>query len=375
MTQTLFDENDWGYGTPALADFDKDGDLDFAVGVRDDSIYWYEFMGSDQWIQHTLSPLPLPMLGSVTLDVNNDGWEDLVTGGYWFKNSMDPKNRQFKEMKYDSLIIHSVHDIVISDINNDRKEDLVILSDTHGLFWYNIPDDSNVEQEWPRYTITLDVLNERDDIHGGFFPNGVADLDQDGDSDVVLPDRWLENQENGMKWEKHDLPFGKRGPWGLSSRSWISDIDQDNDQDIIMVDCDQKGSRAVWLESNGHTPPEFTVKILPIMAPGTRGSFHSLWIADFDNDGDEDIFAAEQEDDSILPTGAGPRAYIWENIDPKKMIFVERVIIENSLGLHDAQIGDVDGDGDLDICSKVWNLWPQNANQGRFHADFFENNL
>jgi hypothetical protein len=32
----------------------------------------------------------------------------------------------------------------------------------------------------------------------------------------------------------------------------------------------------------------------------------------------------------------------------------------------------VDGDGDLDVVSKVWNPWKSNANQGRSHADFIE---
>jgi len=51
------------------------------------------------------------------------------------------------------------------------------------------------------------------------------------------------------------------------------------------------------------------------------------------------------------------------------------VIFDGKLGGHDAMIGDVDGDGDLDIFSKVWNLWPGNANNGMEHADYLENKL
>ena len=36
-------------------------------------------------------------------------------------------------------------------------------------------------------------------------------------------------------------------------------------------------------------------------------------------------------------------------------------------------VGDVDGDGDPDIVSKVWVRWEDNANGGRFHAGYFEN--
>jgi hypothetical protein len=36
ITRSMPNAVDWGYGTPALADFDRDGDLDFAFGVRGD---------------------------------------------------------------------------------------------------------------------------------------------------------------------------------------------------------------------------------------------------------------------------------------------------------------------------------------------------
>ena len=51
------------------------------------------------------------------------------------------------------------------------------------------------------------------------------------------------------------------------------------------------------------------------------------------------------------------------------------MIFDGHLGGHDALVGDVDGDGDLDIFSKVWNLWPGNANEGKEHAEYLENKL
>ena len=34
---------------------------------------------------------------------------------------------------------------------------------------------------------------------------------------------------------------------------------------------------------------------------------------------------------------------------------------------------DYDGDGDIDLCSKLWRARPDNGNEGRNHADFLEN--
>jgi hypothetical protein len=52
-----------------------------------------------------------------------------------------------------------------------------------------------------------------------------------------------------------------------------------------MVHSDQQNSGAAWLENNGKTPSGFRVHFLANRAPGTRGSFHSLALADFDEDG------------------------------------------------------------------------------------------
>lgn len=47
--------------------------------------------------------------------------------------------------------------------------------------------------------------------------------------------------------------------------------------------------------------------------------------------------------------------------------------LEIKLGGHDAIAADVDGDGDIDILSKIWSGWSGNGNEGRVHADWLEN--
>ncbi|MBD3626985.1 MAG: hypothetical protein HUJ21_02580 [Cyclobacterium sp.] len=60
-------------------------------------------------------------------------------------------------------------------------------------------------------------------------------------------------------------------------------------------------------------------------------------------------------------------------MDGKGGKFEERVIFDGKLGGHDALIGDIDGDGDRDIVSKIWKRWPNNANGGKEHVSWLEN--
>ena len=375
ITRDLPGETDWGYGCPALADFDHDGDLDYAFSGAE-GLYWFEYTGDFHWNMHKVGVMPIKQLGASCFDVDQDGWKDIIIGRYWYRNNQDPRHDAFTRYQYDERIETNIHDIVMADVDGDGQDEVIITGDQAGVYWYDIPEAPLRDTAWPRTEITLDVLTTKDHIHAGFYPNGVGDLDCDGDNDLVLPDRWMENSEAGKSWKKHPLPFGKRGPYGLSSRSWIVDLDRDGDNDIVMTDCDQQCSRIAWLENHGDNPPAFTSHFLPMTATGIRGSFHSLFVGDLDGDGDDDIFSCDQEDDSIFPEGAPPRWYVWENIStPSCIRFEERVIFDDRLGGHDALVGDVDGDGDLDIFSKVWNLWPGNANDGREHADCLENTL
>jgi hypothetical protein len=367
--------NNVGMGASALADLDRDGDLDFAVLNRADKIfYWFEQRSRTEWVRHTIGEAPIAQLGSAVLDVDGDGWPDLAIGGFWFRNSGKPAASGFQRFRYDSAIKSEIHDIVPADIDGDGRLDLVAMGDQEGCFWYAAPKDPLRDADWAKVSITADVLNDRVDIHSGFYPGGVGDLDGDGDADVFLADRWMENRSAGKEWAPHRVLFGKRGPWGFSTRSVILDLDGDGDNDIVATDSDGQNSAVAWLENNGRKPPQFTPRYLANRAPGTRGSFHSLRVADFDGDGDADILTVEQEDPSILPVGAAPRWYIFENVSrPGAIRFEERVILDTRLGGHDAWVGDVDGDGDLDIAAKIWRVWSENGNGGKVHVDWLEN--
>jgi len=376
IAQELPNRVPWGYGVSVLADFNGNGRLDFATGVRGDNVYWFENPGDDgEWTRHTVGPFAMQSLGSTGMDVDGNGYTDIVVTGYWYHNPGPPDGEEFTRYRYDSRIDSDLHDIVTADINGDGSPNLVVLGDRDGCFWYEVPEDPLQDVDWPRHTITMDVLTDNDAIHGGFFPEGVADLTGNGYADVVMPDRWYENREQGQEWVEHPLPFGGTGPWNLSTRSWITDLNNSGRPDIVILDCDMTDSQAAWFENEGGDPPTFTRHDLPRTAEGVRGSFHSLGVADFNGNGLLDIFTAEQEDDVIFPEGATPRWFIWENQGGDPPQFEERVIFDGELGGHDARIGDITGNGRVDIITKVWKPWEGNANDGREHVSLLVNRI
>ena len=95
----------------------------------------------------------------------------------------------------------------------------------------------------------------------------AADLDGDGDVDVVRSNVWFENQQRGSRWTAHQMTE----PWGADSPSFAvnatqtetADLNQDGQIDIVICDGENPKSKIAWLEAPGdtktgkwtHTPP------------------------------------------------------------------------------------------------------------------------
>ncbi len=74
----------------------------------------------------------------------------------------------------------------------------------------------------------------------------------------------------------------------------LVDIDKDGDQDIVEAEADTVDARTFWFENkggaksaSGRLAPDWIGHL--ISADHTEQDFHSLALADFDNDGDIDI--------------------------------------------------------------------------------------
>jgi hypothetical protein len=359
------------YAQTALVDIDRDGKLDFVLGRRGGPkgaavIWWYQYLAPDRWLPHVLGHDPITDVAACALDVDGDGWVDLVTGGTWYQHpGPNVRDREFVRHVFDPDG-GQAHDAIAADIDGDGRPEIITIHGNatpaacrDGLAWYKIPADPTLP--WPKHVIG-------DGVHGALTPLGVADIDGDGDLDIVRADTWFENADgHGGHWIAHPgIPFGRPGPYGVCAKTWIGDLDGDGRAEIVMAEADVEDSRIAILRHDHGS--HWTRQDLP--QSFRYGSLHSLAVADFNGDGRLDILANEQEE--LLPAGReNPRWVIWENRGGGN--FVEHVILDAKLGGHELQIGDVRGTGRIDICSKIWGPQPWNALGGKMHVDYLEN--
>jgi hypothetical protein len=188
-----------------------------------------------------------------------------------------------------------------------------------------------ITTEWP-----LSVLSS---VSGG---EGVdaADIDRDGDNDVLIDYRYLRN--DGATWS----PVTYRAiTGGEADRNFWVDLDGDGDLDVLTGYGHNSSASFAWYEqlANPATPwPEHLIAQLT--------DPQSVDYADMDGDGDIDVVAGEH-----LATGASSSLEIsvYENLGNASSWRTHLVYAGDEH--HDgAKLVDIDNDCDLDIISQGW---------------------
>ncbi len=327
---------------------------------------------------------------AAAFDVDGDGIDDMVVGGrrgttgpslVWYELADD--GWDVRTIEPDTLRLEAGG--TFADIDDDGDLDLVVGEDLSGnrMWWWENPSP-NLDQRWTRRQIKTSGSNKHHD-------QAFGDVDGDGDLELLY---W--NQGANRLFLAEIPPDPTVSPWpatpifsasdaeGLA----IADVDLDGVDDIVgaghwlrwesgttfsafEIDAEQSFTRVVAAQLIDGGRPEVVFdsgdSVGPLRLYEWDGSTwvgrtlletseygHSLDVGDVDGDGQLDLLTAE-----IGLSGTTPDTRVLYGDGTGR--FVEQ-LVASGLSNHESRLADLDGDGDLDLMGKPFrprglNVW------------------
>jgi len=301
-----------------MADMDRDGDPDLVTAATPGltRLSWHENTAGDAsaWTTRTISATyPSPYPADVG-DIDADGDPDVFAGSSatgnssvaWFENTAGDASAWSQHLIAGTQDFPT--DVRLADVDGDGDLDAFYNAVGYAtIAWKeNTAGDGST---WADHIIENGLSTSA--------PNTVepADVDRDGDVDVVVASRnsnnsaWFENANGaGTSWMRHSLT-------SPAKLFWLRASDLDLDGDLDVVGSGEEADDLYVFENTSGDGTAWSVKALGANLDQPFG----LDAADLDGDGDDDLLAVTftSEDVVWLENGGGqfalpttPTAYL-----------------------------------------------------------------
>jgi len=214
-------------------------------GNRDFPLTWYELAergARDPWVRHAISPRSYGH-GIGVGDVNGDGRIDIVTPQGWFEAPPDPRNGQW--VFHAEFELGATGFIHVEDVDGDGLPDLITsLAHDYGIFWYEQKKDALGNRVWTKHLIDNSWSQAHALTLADLNGDGQLELitgkryyahDHDPGANEPLGVYWYERMivDGTLKWKRHVLDYSTRTGGGMQIA--VADIDGDGDQDVIVA--------------------------------------------------------------------------------------------------------------------------------------------
>jgi penicillin amidase len=327
----------------AWADYDGDGDLDLFVGFRGQLSRLYR--NDDGKFVDVAAGMGLADSNEVRVaawgDYNADGYPDLYVG---YARTTAVPNRLYKndggkrfvnvarELGVD--LVGTTRQTSFIDYDNDGDLDLFVAfrDRPNALF-------RNQAGKYSDVAAVAGIADPRKTV-------GVAWFDMEGDGDL---DAFVANQDGdlngffrndagrfvdvaaglGMDGAARPLVYGGVGPS-------VADYDNDGDLDLFVANY---GPNTLYRNDGGG---KFTEVAAEVNLAGDYHATTSVW-GDYDNDGRVDLYVA-----SYLANVMNVRDYLYRNEGNNFRDVTPSILLKND-ATHGVQWVDFDADGDLDL--------------------------
>jgi FG-GAP-like repeat len=332
----------------AIGDFNHDGAPDIAAGN-----VWYQ---APTWQMHAMrgTALEYDPLGysdsfaNFVDDLNDDGWDDLIVVGFpgaptiWYEN---PNNTGGPWTARQAVPVTNNESPAYVDVDGDGHRELVFghspdgnPNSTQRRLAFAQPG-SNPTQLWSVRTFSAAAAPGSGQFSHGL---GVGDMNLDGRKDVLTQLGWYEAPTDPSQpvWTFHALSLGPD-----SGQMHVYDFDGDGDQDVLSSSAHNYG---IWWHERRPTGP-----VTHEIFDGFSQS-HSLEMADLDSNGLPDFVTGKRRFAHPPPGDPGtfePSVLYWFELTRSGAtpLWTPHEIDSTSGVGTQFEIGDVNGDGRLDI--------------------------